>query len=187
MSTPATVEFAELRRTIAVRGTVRAVLGPAAVGLWAGVAMSARYGDPRVQILLPLLVLAAGFEGVRALHIGMERVGRYLQVFHEAGGDILPAWESVAMEPAPRSRGLALAPLFSPVFALATAANALLSWDPLAPALVAVWSLLHLALLVRIAQATRACRAQRQGDLAHYRALHASLTAAHQVPPRSTD
>lgn len=187
MSTPDAIEFAELRRTIAVRGTVRAVLGPAAVGLWAAVAMSARYGDPRVQILLPLLVLAAGFEGVRAIHIGVERIGRYLQVFHEGGGRLLPGWETAAMEPAPRVRGLALAPLFSPVFALATTANALLSWDPLAPALVAVWGVLHLAFLIRIALATHACRTQRAADLAHYKALHARLTAAHQVPPRSTD
>ena len=34
--------------------------------------------------LLPLLVLAAGFEAIFALHINVERIGRYLQVFHDA-------------------------------------------------------------------------------------------------------
>ena len=33
--------------------------------------------------LVPLLVLAAAFECVFALHVGIERVGRYLQVFYE--------------------------------------------------------------------------------------------------------
>ncbi len=175
MPSPATIEFAELRRTIAVRGTVRLVLGPTAVGLWAVVAMSARYGDPRVQILLPLLVLAAGFECVRALHIGVERIGRYLQVFHEGDRRDLPRWESAAMAPATPQPGLALSPLFSPIFSLAGLANAALSWDPLAPALVVAWAGLHAALLVRIAVATRACRKQRAADLAHYQALRATL------------
>ncbi|MGE0394249.1 MAG: hypothetical protein AB7I25_14520 [Vicinamibacterales bacterium] len=175
MPSPDAIEFAELRRTIAVRGTVRLVLGPASVALWAVVAMSARYGDPRVQILLPLLVLAAGFEGVRALHIGVERIGRYLQVFHEGERRVLPRWESAAMAPAPRQPGLALSPLFSPLFALACLANAVLSWDPLAPALVAAWAGLHAAFLVRVGMATRACRRQRAADLAHYQSLRRTL------------
>jgi hypothetical protein len=175
MPPPADIEFSALRQTIAVRGTVRLVMGPAAVGLWAAVAMSARYGDPRVQILLPLLVLAAGFEGVRALHVGVERIGRYLQVFHEGEGRGLPRWESAAIASAQPQPDLALSPLFSPLFVLACLANAVLSWDPLAPTLVAVWALLHAALLVRIGLATRACRRQRAADLAHYRALRANL------------
>lgn len=170
--TPATVEYAELRRTIAVRGTVRLILGPATVAAWAVVAMSARYGDPRVQILLPLLSLAAGFEGIRALHIGVERVGRYLQVFYE-GPSGLPAWEHVAMEAAPRIRGLRLSPLFAPLFALATLANAALAWDPLGLPLTVFWAGCHAAFLVRILLVTRACRHQRAADLEHFRALHA--------------
>jgi len=187
MPSPAAAEYAELRRTIAVRGTTRLVLGPAAIGLWAVVAMSARYGDPRVQILLPLLVLAAGFEGVRALHIGVERVGRYIQVFHEAPGQGLPLWETAAMEPGPRQAGLSLSPLFSPLFMLAGFANAALSWDPLAPVLVVAWAGAHAALLVRIVVATRACRAQRAADLAHFRALRGKVLTRAQVPPCSTD
>ena len=173
--TPADIEFTELRRTIAVRGTVRLLLGPATIGLWAAVAMSARYGDPRVQILLPLLVLTAGFEGVRALHIGVERIGRYLQVFHEGTGRSLPKWEAAAMAPSRPGPGLALSPLFTPLFTLACLANALLSWDPLAPILVAVWAAAHLALIVRVALADRACRQQRAADLAHFQALRPTL------------
>ena len=167
--TPRDTEFAELRRTIAVRGSVRLVLGPATLGLWAVVAMQARYGDQRVQILLPLLTLAAGFEAIRALHIGVERIGRYLQVFHEAtAGPDGPTWESVAMASTPAAPGLGLNPLFGTLFLLACAANAFLSWETVAPALTGLWMLAHGALAVRISLSVRACRRQRTLDLAHY-------------------
>ena len=39
--------------------------------------------------LLPLLALAAVFEAVFALHTGVERVGRYIQVFYESRGERL--------------------------------------------------------------------------------------------------
>ncbi len=167
--TPRDTEFAELRRTIAVRGTVRLVLGPATLGLWAITAMQARYGDQRVQILLPLLTLAGGFEAIRALHIGVERLGRYLQVFHETpAGPDRPAWESVAMASTPAAPGLGLDPLFGALFLLACAANAYLSWDTLAPSITALWILAHGALAVRITLSIKACRRQRALDLAHY-------------------
>lgn len=173
--TPRDIEFSELRRTIALRGTVRLVLGPATIGLWAAIAMSARYGDPRVQILLPLLVLVAGFEGVRALHIGVERVGRYIQVFHEGAGRSLPAWERAAMLAVRPAFALTLSPLFTPLFTLACLANAVLSWDPLAPALVAIWAAAHVALLARIGLVTHACRRQRAADLAHFQSVRSTL------------
>ena len=55
--------------------------------------------------------------------------------------------------------------------------EALVDERPLADAvrLTAAWAGLHLALLVRIAVATAACRRQRAGDLAHYQALRAKL------------
>ena len=39
-----------------------------------------------VSTLVPLLVLVAGFEAVFALHVNVERIGRYLQIFHEPDG-----------------------------------------------------------------------------------------------------
>src|SRR5258705_9989011 len=87
-------EYAALRATIRDRGTVRMILLPVTFGLWAGaaVATTAAIQLP-ITALLPLLVLAAGFESIYALHINVERIGRYLQVFHEPGG----GWEHVAM------------------------------------------------------------------------------------------
>lgn len=172
------IEFTELRRTIAVRGTVRLVLGPLTVALWAVVAMQARYGDQRLQILLPLLTLAGGFEGVRALHIGVERIGRYLQVFHEAGeGPDRPSWETAAMEPVRAAAGLALDPLFGRLVLLACAANAFLSFEIIAPSLTGLWLLAHTALAVRVILSMRACRRQRALDLAHYRKVRQDLAS----------
>ena len=172
------LEFIELRRTIAVRGTARLVLGPATLALWAVVAMQSRYGDQRVQILLPLLTLAGGFEAVRALHVGVERIGRYLQVFHETpAGPDSATWETAAMEPAAAAPGLRLDPLFGALFLLACAANASLSWDTIAPTLTGLWVLAHSGFALRIAVSVRACRRQRAQDLAHYRTVRHSLSS----------
>ncbi len=180
--TPRDTEFAELRRTIAVRGTVRLVLGSATVALWALTAMQARYGDQRVQILLPLLTLAGGFEAIRALHIGVERIGRYLQVFHETPpGPDRATWETVAMAAAPAAPGLGLDPLFGSLFLLACAANAFLSWDTIAPALTGLWGLAHGAFALRVTLSVRACRRQRALDLAHYRKVHQDLKPASPI------
>ncbi len=89
------------------------------------------------------------------------------------------------MQPAPSLPGRTLSPLFSPLFAIATAANALLSWDPLAPALVVAWAAAHIAFLLRIVTATRACRGQRAADLAPYQSLRNS--GGTQAGTRPTD
>ena len=69
----------------------------------------------------PLLVLAGTFEAVFALHAGVERIGRYLQVFHD------DTWEQTAM-----AFGPPLAEqepiLFAGVFGLATVCNFLQCW-----------------------------------------------------------
>lgn len=44
--------------------------------------------------LIPLLVLVTAFESVFALHVNVERIGRYLQVFHERAH---AGWEHVTM------------------------------------------------------------------------------------------
>ena len=81
-----------------------------------------------VAVVIPLLVLAATFEAIRPLHFGAERIGRYLQVFYEEGGQPgrslsdAPSWERVAMSlgSVPGAGGH---PLFVPIFFLATIVN----------------------------------------------------------------
>ena len=84
-----------------------------------------RAGVPPVATLLPLLALAATFEAVFALHVGVERIGRYLQVFHERPlGARRPArWEHAAWRSAGRAGAATIDALFTVPFLLAALFN----------------------------------------------------------------
>src|SRR3954463_13417898 len=87
-------EFKALRATIQQRGTARMVVVPLVFVGWAATAVAtAAVITVAVSTLVPLLILVAGFESVFALHVNVERIGRYLQVFHERE-EI--GWEGVA-------------------------------------------------------------------------------------------
>src|SRR6478672_6484403 len=88
-------EFRALRATIQQRGTARMIVVPLVFVGWAGTAVAtAAVITVAISTLVPLLILVAGFESVFALHVNVERIGRYLQVFHESDE---PAWESVSI------------------------------------------------------------------------------------------
>ena len=88
-------EYRALRATIRERGTARVWVFVAGIAAWAALTIAvASLASPPVATLLPLLVLAAGFEGVFSLHVGVERVGRYIQVCFEQDGR---GWEHAAM------------------------------------------------------------------------------------------
>ena len=74
-------EYNALRATIRERGTARVCIFVAGVAAWtaATIATTALASSP-VASLLPLLLLACVFETVFALHVGVERIGRYVQV-----------------------------------------------------------------------------------------------------------
>jgi hypothetical protein len=165
-------EFTTLRETIANRGTARLVLLPLTVIGWALVAgvITASGGSP-VGALFSLAVLAAGFESIHALHTGVERIGRYLQVFYETEANG-PKWETTAMAVGPALPGGGVDPLFSVLFAVAAIINII-------PALMAsptrletaVVGLCHLALLVRLVRARGAAARQRAVELESYRVI----------------
>ena len=76
-------EYAALRQTIASRGTTRMVLFPVTVIGWAALSLVLLlFSGVPAATLIPLFVLVAGFEAIHALHVGVERIGRYLQVFY---------------------------------------------------------------------------------------------------------
>jgi hypothetical protein len=117
------------------------------------------------------VALLAGFEAVHALHVGAERIGRYVQVFHEGWSDG-PRWESTAMTVGPALPGGGIDPLFSVVFATATLLNLLLAhphW-PITPD-SALLAGVHAALLIRIVRARAAASRQRAIELESFRAL----------------
>lgn len=171
-------EYQALRAAIAARGSLRAVLALASVALWAGalIAVLAWLPYPMAS-LIPLLVLLGGFEAIRLLHFGAERIGRYLQVFHEEGlappplGEP-PSWERVSMVFGKEAPGAGGHPLCAPVFGLAVLTNflAVILPGPVAVELTAL-ALPHLAFLGWLLATDRAMRAQRAADLARFRAL----------------
>ena len=180
MERPGATEYRVLRDTIAARGSLRPVL--ALVGLvgWALIltAVLAWIPYPMASII-PLLVLLATFEVIRPLHFGAERVGRYLQVFHEEAGQPerplseTPSWERVAMRlsTVPGTGGH---PLFVPLFFLATIVNTLpvlLAQPPATPIELAALGVPHAAFVIWLLKSDRAMRTQRAAELEHFRAL----------------
>jgi len=78
------LEYEALRATIRVRATTRVWVFLAGICAWGALALAtAVLTATPLAVLLPLLVVAATFEAVFALHTGVERIGRYLQLFHE--------------------------------------------------------------------------------------------------------
>lgn len=165
-------EFRVLRHTIAIRGTVRMALVPLIMLGWAALALLLiLFPNLPVAALLSLAVLAGGFEAVHALHVGVERIGRFLQVFYEerANG---AAWETVAMQVGPAMPGGGADPLFSALFLSAVTVNLVPALLPSPVAIeIGVIGAIHAAYAVRIVRARIAAGRQRATELERYRAL----------------
>src|SRR5262245_2163200 len=111
-------EYRALRGTIRARGTARVGMFVAGLATWAALSLVILETNAvPLAVVFPLLVLAGTFEAVFALHAGVERIGRYLQVFYD------DAWEQTAMAFGPPLAGTGADPLFGGVFGLATACN----------------------------------------------------------------
>lgn len=165
-------EYRALRATIRDRGTMRFWIFFAAMVVWAAatIATAALAALP-VATLLPLLVLAAGFETVFTVHTGIERIGRYLQVFYaprEAERD----WERTVMAYGLAFPGAGSDPLFSLYFFLATVLNfvPVLLAEPVRLE-VSVVGAVHLILVGRVIAARRASGRQRALDLERFQRL----------------
>jgi hypothetical protein len=165
-------EFRALRATIRERGTARVWLALAGLLGWAAltVATTALFPLP-VVTLIPLLVLAGTFEIVYTLHVAVERIGRYLQVFFEDQADD-PGWESRVMAFGQRFAAGGGDPLFAPIFGIAAACNfvPVLLAQPETVESVAIGSL-HLLFLARLTLARRFAARQRPLDLERFRQL----------------
>ena len=118
-------EYRALRATIRERGTTRVWVFVAGILVWAvSTIATLAIGLPPVAALVLLLILAATFEAVLALHIGVERIGRYLLVFYDDN------WERAAGAFGKPAGAAAIDPLFTGPFLLA----AILSVLPVAAA-----------------------------------------------------
>jgi hypothetical protein len=173
------VEFGVLRQTIATRGAIRIVLMPATFFTWAAVGLVLMlFSELPIAALLSLAVLAAGFEAIHALHVGVERIGRYIQVYYEetAGAGerpgSTPRWETTAMQVGPALPGGGVDPLFSVLFLSATVLNVIPVLLPQPqPIEIGVLSALHAVFAIRVIRARLAAGRQREVELERYRDL----------------
>jgi len=180
MERPAETEYRVLRETIASRGSLRPILVVIGLGFWAMNLTAVLVWLPYpLAAIIPLLLLLVTFEVIRPLHFGAERIGRYLQVFHEEDGQPdrslaeTPAWERVAMRwsAIPGTGGH---PLFVPVFFLATIVNTLpvlLAQPRATPVELVAMGIPHAAFMVWLLNADRAMRTQRAVELEQFRQL----------------
>ena len=179
MSDLATAEFVALRETIKARAQARPVVVLAGLIAWSAVVVAVLIWLPNpLAAVVPLLVLVATFEVTRYFHLGIERIGRYLQVFfeeslaNEKGVLTPPAWERAAMLFGRTLPGAGGHPLFLPLFLMATFVNFAAVILP-GPLLVEVGSLLvpHVAFIAWMVYCDRGMRKQRQSELARFREL----------------
>lgn len=166
MSTHQQEEYRALRRTISQRGTAKAWIFVAGTVGWAALTMAtAALAQLPIATLLPLLVLAVTFEAIFSLHVGVERIGRYLQVFHEDA----TGWEHTAMAFGRPLKGTGTDPLFVAHFLIATLLNivpALLA-EPVQLELTVVGTA-HLLFVIRVLLARHSASRQRAADMKRF-------------------
>ena len=165
-------EYAVLRQTIATRGTTRAILLPVTIIGWGAISLAILLVSPHpVASLVGLTVLAGGFEAIHGLHVGVERIGRYLQVYYEADRDT-PKWETTAMTVGPSLPGGGTDPLFTAIVGAATLVNLAVGiLNRPTPIELILLALLHLGFLIRIVRSRIAAARQRAVELESFRAL----------------
>ena len=174
-------EYRALRATIRERGTARHAIVVAGLAGWAGLAIATTVTlTLPIATLIPLVVLAVTFQATFALHTGVERIGRYIQVFHEADGDAGgPRWERMAMAFGPHAPKGGANPLFVEFFLLAAVANLLPL--ALADAIAIEWVVVgafHLVFAIHVLRSQRYAATQRAIDLDIFTRLKAGQTAS---------
>jgi hypothetical protein len=177
----ALAEYRELRATIRERGSLRHLTVLITFSVWTATMLwSANSFAVPIFFLLPLIVLVAGFEVTLALHVGVERIGRFIQVRYEKDVDSAVSWERTAM--ALRVPGGGIDPLFLKVFLVTVILNLLLGiWTgaiAVAPPEstferieLAIFIGVHAAAVIRWMSAARYARSQRVRDLAAFEEL----------------
>jgi hypothetical protein len=165
-------EYEALRDTIRDRGTARLCAVLAGFIAWGALVIALRMTDLEGAILLvPFVVLVATFEVNFFIHTGVERIGRYLQVFYEEQRGTF-GWETTAMNLGAKFPS-GLDPLFAAIFATAAGLNFLssLAVAHRHPTWTALSLVAHLAFAYRIVAARKLAGAQRALDLDRFRGL----------------
>jgi hypothetical protein len=185
MTTREEEEYRALRATIRERGTARSWTFVVGLSVWAGLALAVlALASVPAAALLPLLVLAGTFEAVFALHVSVERIGRYIQVFYEEDEDGSGKWEHTSMAFGRPLAGTGADPLFTILFGLATLFNFVMGVSAGATGVeLGVTGAAHALVLARIVIAGRLASRQRPADLER---LQRIKSMAAQPLPHST-
>lgn len=165
-------EYEALRATIRERGTRRIYVVLAGLAAWGALTIALLFAELQGGVtLVPFLILAATFELNFFIHTGVERIGRYIQVFFEEAGDSM-GWETVAMNYGARFPG-GLDPLFVNVFSASAAVNFFSSLASAGrrPGWIAISLIAHSLFAYRIVSARKAAASQRALDLDRFRNL----------------
>lgn len=160
-------EYSALRATIRERGTTRVYIFALGLAAWAALLLTAfALALPPVTALVPLLVLTASYEAVRSLHVGVERLGRYLLVFH---GD---QWERAAGSFARPGGAMSADALFTVPYLLAAILSILplMTTTPIAQEWIVVVTG-QAAFVARVLTTRAAAARQRDVDTARFREL----------------
>jgi len=177
----ALAEYRELRATIRERGSLRHIVVLITFSVWTATMLwaASTFSVP-LFLLIPLVVLVAGFEVSFALHVAVERVGRFIQVRYERESGTAVSWEHTAM--GLRVPGGGVDPLFLNVF-LVAATLSLLTGVWVSPIThgspdagfqqveLAVFAAAHAAAIVRWISAGRYARSQRVRELSAFEEL----------------
>jgi hypothetical protein len=177
-------EYQAMRAAIRERGTGRMLLVPLAFIGWAALTIAAAAViTVALGTLVPLLVLAAAFEAVFALHVNVERIGRYLQAFHETDR----GWEHVVMAYGERFPGAGSDPLFTRLFIFAASVNffpAALGGEPWE--VVAIGAC-HFGFIYRVRRAQGIAASLRTEDLKRFEALRSPQPGPDAAPGPVTE
>lgn len=160
-------EYTALRATIRERGTTRVYVFALGAGFWAALTVATlAFALPPIATLVPLVALAATYEAVLALHVAVERIGRYLLVFH---GD---QWEQRAAAFGRPAGAIAVDPLFTTPFVIAAVLTMMpmLGTRPIVQELIAVFAATAL-FIGRVLRAHVVAGRQRQVDTARFQEL----------------
>jgi hypothetical protein len=159
-------EYKALRATIRQRGTARMWVFVTGFAAWGLVSMIANFVSLPLATLVPLVLLAGVFEAVFGLHVGVERIGRYLQVFYE------DRWEQTAMAFGAPLSGSGSDPLFVTLFGLAAICNFMpvLLVLPVRVELAVIGGA-HALFIIRLIVARQVASRQRAADLERFRQI----------------
>ena len=183
-------EFRALRATIRARGSLRLALATSGFSAWALVLVAVLAWLPNpIAGTIPLVLLVSGFEVNRMLHLGIERIGRYLQVFYEDHADAdagTPAWERTVMKLAPSVPGAGGHALLLPTFLIATLINFLsvVLPGPL-PLELGVMAVPHLVFIAWMIWCDRGMRRQRAQELEAFAKIRSTVDSRHSTGGRS--